>query len=347
MLSRTVVALLLALALPSAARAEWPPKIGTGGGGTSPFNFLKFDVGARAVGMGGAAVAAAEDATALFWNPALLSILPDHELSASHTQWFQTMKHDAVVYAQRVGQSSGLAIGATNLSMAPIPRSLETDASAPVPGSYGGEPETYNVTAMMIQIGWSTHLGDWTSSTLAGLTDGAIGVAAKMAMQTLDGEVQRVFAADVGYLYAASETGWRAAFAIQNLGPALKSREVPQMLRVGAWDTFWKERIGLAYDLAFGSDAILRSHVGLELAEKIAGQKIALRAGYKIEQDVASTSGVSAKNFDRAQGISVGMGLHFNIRLSKNGHFAARLDYAYQPYGVLGPTQRMGLLIGF
>ena len=38
--------------------------------GTTAAQFLKIGVGARAIGMGGAFVAVADDATAIYWNPA-------------------------------------------------------------------------------------------------------------------------------------------------------------------------------------------------------------------------------------------------------------------------------------
>ena len=44
-------------------------------------NFLKIGVGARAIGMGSAYTAVANDATAIYWNSAGLSRLSKRELS--------------------------------------------------------------------------------------------------------------------------------------------------------------------------------------------------------------------------------------------------------------------------
>ncbi len=41
--------------------------------GTTAAKFLSIDIGARAVGMGGAFTSIANDATAMYWNPAGLS----------------------------------------------------------------------------------------------------------------------------------------------------------------------------------------------------------------------------------------------------------------------------------
>src|SRR2546428_575593 len=57
--------------------------------------FLKVPVGARAVGMGGAFVAVADDATAPWWNPAGLVFLPYREVIPQHSERFGSLvNHD-------------------------------------------------------------------------------------------------------------------------------------------------------------------------------------------------------------------------------------------------------------
>jgi len=46
--------------------------------GTTAAPFLSIEVGSRAIGMGGAFVALANDASALYWNPAGLARMGNH-----------------------------------------------------------------------------------------------------------------------------------------------------------------------------------------------------------------------------------------------------------------------------
>src|SRR5438093_9379497 len=53
--------------------------------------FMKIPVGARAVGMGGAFAAVADDATAPFWNPAGMVYLPYKETFLQHAEQFGSL----------------------------------------------------------------------------------------------------------------------------------------------------------------------------------------------------------------------------------------------------------------
>ena len=57
--------------------------------------FLSVPVGARAVGMGGAFVAVADDATAPWWNPSGMVFLPYREVLPQHSEQFGSLvNHD-------------------------------------------------------------------------------------------------------------------------------------------------------------------------------------------------------------------------------------------------------------
>ena len=68
-------------------------------------SFLKIPVGPRVCGMGEAAVAYIDDASALFYNPAGLANVPTFDVLLSHNQLFLDMNHE---YVAGVYGSEGL-----------------------------------------------------------------------------------------------------------------------------------------------------------------------------------------------------------------------------------------------
>jgi hypothetical protein len=78
--------------------------------------FMKIPVGARAIGMGGAFSAVADDATAPYWNPAGMVYLPYREAVVQHAEQFGSLlNHDVGTMVWPLKGESGhlLAVGAS------------------------------------------------------------------------------------------------------------------------------------------------------------------------------------------------------------------------------------------
>lgn len=115
-MTRLLLAVLLALAPP--ARAALTSDVGGSAG-----QFLQLGAGARALGMGEAMVAAAQNPDALYWNPAGLSRMRRPEFTYSRAQLPGTVAHDFAAGSVPVRWLKGtLAVGVTRLSQSAIPR---------------------------------------------------------------------------------------------------------------------------------------------------------------------------------------------------------------------------------
>ena len=84
--------------------------------------FLKVPVGARAIGMGGAFTAVADDATAPWWNPAGMVYLPYREVIPHHAEQFgRLVNHDYLGLVLPLGGSkskhSALGVGILRLAV--------------------------------------------------------------------------------------------------------------------------------------------------------------------------------------------------------------------------------------
>jgi hypothetical protein len=79
--------------------------------------FLKIPVGPRAIGMGGAFTAVADDATAPYWNPAGMIYLPYREVILQHSERFGSLlNHDFIGGVMPLGGPAGRQ-GALGLSL--------------------------------------------------------------------------------------------------------------------------------------------------------------------------------------------------------------------------------------
>ena len=93
-----IIILALYLYGSSLMQAQLLPVLGAQRAGTATAQFLKIGVGARATAMGDAFVAVANDASALYWNPAGISQFQTNEIIVSQTNWFVDIQHQFLVF---------------------------------------------------------------------------------------------------------------------------------------------------------------------------------------------------------------------------------------------------------
>ncbi len=83
------------------------------GVGVSAATFLEIGVGARAAAMGGAYSAIANDATALYWNPAGIAWIEGLQAEFMHSEWLAETNYDflgLVVAIPSINSSIGASI---------------------------------------------------------------------------------------------------------------------------------------------------------------------------------------------------------------------------------------------
>jgi long-subunit fatty acid transport protein len=103
--------------------------------------FLKLGVGARAVAMGGAYTAIADDVNAMAWNPAGLALLGKRELGAMHAELAQQTRYDFVGFAQP-SKYGTFAAGVVYLGHGSIEG---RDANGAPTGSYGAADQAVSL----------------------------------------------------------------------------------------------------------------------------------------------------------------------------------------------------------
>ena len=164
------------------------------------FAFLQIPAGARASAMAGAYASVARGAEAALWNPAGLDGIQAFELSGSHAELEQKLRHDAVALAGRAW-GGGYALTLRAL----YSEALEArDELGNLTGSFGAHD---------LEFGLS-----YGHSIGAGL---AIGGSAQLVRERIADLAAQTFAFDIGAtLEPAAVPGSRVSVALQNLGPA-------------------------------------------------------------------------------------------------------------------------------
>ena len=107
--------------------------------GAHAAEFLSHGVGARALGMGSAFVAIADDATATYWNPAGLTKVKKHSFSAMYSDTFSAgdgsffnkglVNYNFVNYVHQIEEIGSLGLSWIRLGVDDIPRTTFIDAN--------------------------------------------------------------------------------------------------------------------------------------------------------------------------------------------------------------------------
>ena len=276
--------------------------------------FLKLGVGARAIGMGGAYTAVADDVSAIAWNPAGLSSLAKRELGVTHAELAAGARYDFLAYGQPT-KYGVLAAGAIYLTQSAIGG---RDASGRPTGSYGASDTALNV--------------GYASKLASGLR---LGGGLKYIRSSIAEQSAQSYALDLGGQYELGRAGPgtpRLGLAILNLGPGLRfvDENSPLPLTVAA-GVGYRLPVGLVLALDYKNHPHSRTSqvsIGTEYA---LFSSFALRAGYGTTKPAGSAVGPAAA----LSGMAAGFGLKF-----LGGY---TLAYAMPPFGELGNVQRFSL----
>ncbi len=274
--------------------------------------FLKLGVGARAVGMGGAYTALADDVNALFWNPAGLSRLSKRELGFTHAELVAGMRYDVVGYAHPLGFGT-LAGGAAYLTQ----------------GTIEGRDAAGKPTG-----GFSAHDSALTLGYAAKVQEMRLGATMKVVQSQIANVSAQTAALDLGAQYELADLGVGRpllGLSVLNVGPGLKFQDQrsPLPLTVG---------VGLGYRLPpallFALD--VKNHPNAKNSDVSIGAEYALVSGFTMRAGYGSARAASASQGAQTalNGFAVGFGL------KASGY---NLDYAITPFGELGNVQRFSL----
>ena len=284
--------------------------------GTTSGLFLRIPVGSRAVAMGKAYSALAQDGSAPYWNPAGLVRTPGlKNFFASHVEYAADIDIDYFAFHRR-GQNYGIGLSMGTLRSGDI---LRTDEFHP-----DGTGATFNANQFFLGLTLARAMTDRFS----------IGGTVKYFQENLDQFQIRSAMADLGIFYYLGWGDARVGFSVRNFGPELKPGGSPSDIgvtvsqefqsfpapTVGAFGTARTWRLGeevslvTAMDFSHPSDYKESFCLGTELGLM---ERLFLRGGFETSRDEGGMSG------------------GFGVLLKRKG-FRVTVDYAYNDMGTFG-----------
>jgi len=322
--SGLLLALLLTAALPAVAgdliRLYGEENVGTASG-----VFLRVPVGARAVALGKAYSACANDGSASFWNPAGIMRTPGrHNWFASHSEYAADISLDYLAYHTR-RQNFGFGLNMGVLRSGDILRTDEYHQE--------GTGQYFNANQFFMGLTVARAMTDRFS----------IGGTVKYYQENLDEFQIKALLADMGILYYVGLGDLRVGFSVRNFGtdmspggspPPLvdgyvasgefQSFPAPTVGSFGAartWQFSRKITLLTTADFSHPSDYQESFRFGTEMGMN---RMLFLRAGYETS---------------RPEG---GFAAGFGVQL-KRKQFLLRIDYAYSDQGSFGSIHHISV----
>ncbi len=312
-------------------------------GGTTAAMFLAIPVGARATSMGSAFAASADDATAMYWNPAGLGHVQSATVTAEYAAWLAGIAFNYVAAAlpTRLGT---VGISVTGLQ---TPDMLVTTVQ-----DQNGTGETFDAASYAVGLTFGR----------AATERFAFGISVKAISERIWHSTATGYAVDAGTVFETPFRGIRLGAALTNFGTKMRiggedllvvadldpttrgnNQSNSAAFRTDAFDLPLTMRIGLAGE-AFES-SVTRLTLAVDvLSPNSSDQYVNVGAEIGLLGDLLQIRGGLSELFlsESVRSFAVGAGLRHDF-----GPAGFAADYAFEAQQYFGGVNRITLAVNF
>lgn len=313
--------------------------------GTTAAKFLSIGIGPRANAMGAAYSSVADDASAMYWNPAGIARISEYQTAFTYTKMFTDINVNYFGAVIPAGDLGVFGIGITALNIGDMEVTTEYYPE--------GTGEIFNAGSYAFGLSYAKFI----------TSDFAVGVTIKYIREGIYNSSAEGFGVDVGTVFTTPFYGIKFASSISNYGSKLQMSgddllirhdpdpqragnnqtidawystdqyELPLRLQIGLSRDFTildEHRLTLAVDAIHPNDNNQWVNVGGEIS--LFNNLLSLRGGYK---------GLFLD--DTQEGLTLGAGIHYGGL----GVFKISVDYSYQQMKYLDHLHSFGVVLGF
>lgn len=317
--------------------AQLIPNLGGQRAGISAFQFLKIGAGARGAALGETFVAIANDASAMYWNPAGLTQFPENQAIFGHTWYVVDLKHEFFAGSYHLSTSDALGFSVLSLHTADMPVTTETRPF--------GTGDYFSYGDVALGLTYAKKMTDQFS----------FGLTVRYVQETLDVLKMRGIVADLGTFYWTGLGSSRFAVVVSNFGADVAPSGQVTQFSGGQVSTFQSFSPPTQFKIGFAMEALQmeNSHVttSLELNHpNDNAENVHLGIEYQWEQwlwlrtGVKRTIGEPLLGRDNASSNDVTFGLGVASAVAAN---RINVDYAFANYNTLGAVHRVSVGLSF
>lgn len=312
--------------------------------GTTAAPFLGIGAGPKAIGMGGAFVAVANDPSALYWNPSGISRGGQNEFLFEHTNYLIGTSYNFFGGVIALDEENAIGVSVTYLDYG-----TEDVTTVAMPDGTG---QTWSAKDMAIGLSYSRNLTDRFS----------IGGTAKMILQQIWHESATGWAVDAGLLYTTPFNDMKIGMTISNFGTDMRmtgedlyvthnpdpsvagdNSKIPAEYYTESYPLPLLFRIGLSMDVIKSTDNTVTLAVDA-LHPNDNAQSVNVGGQYSWNNTIFARIGYKSMGVTSSEeGITAGFGLAYEVI----ANVTFKLDYAYENYGILNNIQKFALSVSF
>ncbi len=262
----------------------------TGDGGYAGA-FQQLGLGARALGMGGAFVAVADDATAGFWNPAGLVQIRMRTFGAFFRKMTLDRRLSYITYSQPVRGEATISLGWTNAGVSDVVGRSENGEITEEIKNYENAVELFFARKVFNQLSLGLRIG-YIQYNLENISAYGIGFGFSAFGRPIEKLRLGAGVENLGMRYSWTSGDYWKRFDL--LGSSSKDR-FPVNLRVGASYLLWEDRILVCSEIDKNEKQKERIHLGMEgwilqnLAARAGFDRGSLTLGVGLKQKMGST----------------------------------------------------------